>query len=351
MARRPDSVIFAELLERFEPLIRAAFLDAIAEVRDSITLRVVVEMLERGDVEGAIRAMNLEPEAFARLEMILRDAYNSGGLAQVGNLPALRDPEGNRVRFFFSPRNMFGEDWVARHSADLITRATEDMKQAIRQHLTEGLSQGRNPTQTMLSVIGRVEKVSNRRSGGILGLTAAQERYVSSARLELLSGDPALLRNYLTRARRDKRFDRTIAKAIREGRPLSEADVAKITGRYSDGLLKYRSEVIGLNETMTALAKSRENAVRQQIDAGKIAAQDVRKVWKHTPQEHPRFHHRAMNGKSVGIDEQFKLPNGARMSYPHAPDAPAGETLGCKCTYSIKIDYFASVERRFKAAA
>ncbi len=119
----------------------------------------------------------------------------------------------------------------------------------------------------------------------------------------------------------------------------------------SASLLALRGEAIGMNETMTALHKARHDAVAQQIASGKIAQQDVRKVWKHTAQEHPRLHHLAMNGKSVVWGEKFVLPNGVEMDYPHAPDAPANETLFCKCQFSIKIDYFGSVERRFRAEA
>lgn len=350
MPRPTDRQLFEELLSRYEPMVREAFLSAVDEIRNGATLRVIVERLERGDVAGAIDALWLEPEAFARLERAIAEAYNAGGTAVVGNFPIVRDPDGNRVRFYFGVRNPEAEQWLREHAAQLVTRATEDMKEALRQTFTEGLTEGQNPTRTALNAIGRVNRATNRREGGIVGLTAPQERYVSAARRELLSGDPEQLRHYLTRGRRDKRFDRTVQKAIREETPLPPETVARITGRYADRLLELRGDAIGLNETMAALAKSREDAIQQQIEAGKIDVEAVTKVWKHTPQERPRHHHRAMNGKSVPWGEQFELPSGTRMSYPHAPDAPAHETVFCKCTWSVKIDYFASVVRRARAA-
>ncbi|PSM18223.1 head morphogenesis protein [Nitratireductor sp. StC3] len=347
MARRSDRQIFEELLARFESRLRDVFLDCVADIRDTITLRIVVERLEKGDVNGAIEAMHLDPDAFARLETAFAEAYNSGGQATVGNFPRVIDPDGSRVVFRWGLRNPVAEQWLREHSSRLITRIVEDQRDGIRFILSEGLARGRNPKRTALDVVGRVSRVSNRREGGIIGLTTAQQRYVARAREEL--SNPARMADYLRRQRRDRRFDRTVAKALRDGKPLPGDVVDRIVGRYSDRLLQLRGEAIGLSETMTALAKSRDDAIRQQIAAGKIDAAAVTKVWKHTPQEHPRHHHRAMNGKSVGIDDQFELPNGVRMSYPHSDDAPADETVFCKCYHTMKIDFFAAVERRFRA--
>lgn len=348
---KSDRDLVEALFNIHEPRIRSAFLEAVAQIRGSIVLRVVVDRLERGDISGAIAAMHLEADAFARLEMAFRAAYDAGGSATVANLPRVTDQDGDRVLFQFGVRNPEAEAWVRQHSGTMVTRTTADALEAVRVALTDGLARGDNPRRTALDVIGRVDRVTGRRVGGILGLTAPQERFVAKAREQLLSGDPAQLRAYLGRGRRDKRFDRTVVKAIREGKPIPREMVDRIVGRYSDRLLDLRGETVAMNETMTALNKSREDAIRQQVAAGKIAAQDVTKVWLHTPQEHPRLHHQAMNGKSVDLDGFFVLPNGAIMDYPHAPGAPAAEILFCKCLVRYKIDHFASVERRFKAEA
>lgn len=363
MARLTAQQIVDLILSKHEPLIREAFLRAIDDIRSSVTLRVIVEALERGDVEGAVRALQIEPEAFAGLERAIADASADAGQAEVDNLPQVRGADGNRVVWRFGVRNIAAETWLRQHSSTLVTYTTEDMKQSIREVLSEGLAQGQNPTRTGMDIIGRVNRATNRREGGILGLTAPQARAVANARRKLTSGDPAAMREVIgMRAdgsfdpkaglgKRGRRFDRTIAKAIREGKPLPDEFVTRWLGKYSDNLLKLRGDLIGLNETFAAMARGRADAIRQQIDAGKIDVQDVTKVWKHTPQEHPRLHHQAMNGKSVAYGEKFVLPNGVRMDYPHSEDAPISETAFCKCTFAFKIDFFGSVERRFRAEA
>ena len=351
MARKTSRQLIRELLAKHEKVVRDAFLEAVSDITNSATLRVIVERLERGDIIGAVEAVRVEPEAFGVLERAIADAYYDGGQAQIGNWPVVREPDGSQVIWRFGVRDPVVEAWLRDHSSQLITRTTQDMREAIRETLSEGLAHGRNPTRTALDVVGRVSRATNRRAGGIVGLTAPQARAVENARQRLLLGDPAIMREVLGLKRRDRRFDRTILKAIRECKPLSQDFITRWAGRYSDGLLKWRGDLIGLNETNAALARSKEDAIRQQIEAGKLDAQDVVKVWRHTPQESPRLHHRAMNGKSVPYGEKFELPNGVRMDHPHSDDAPISETAFCKCHHALKVDFFASAERRFRGRA
>lgn len=351
MPRRSDAAIIEELLDRFDEHLKAAFLDAIADIRDNITLRVVVERLEKGDVSGAIEAMHLDADAFAKLEMAIREAYNSGGQATVANLPRLTDPQGNRVVFRFGVRNLEAETWLRDHSSQLVSRVVDDQRVAIRTALTEGLEQGQNPRSTALNVIGRISRQSNRREGGIIGLSAAQERYVANAREELASGDPARLQAFLGRERRDKRFDRTIAKAIREEKPLDQEMINRIVGRYSDRLLELRGTMLARTETMMALHKSRDDAIRQQIDAGKLDARDVTKLWRSAGDMRVRHTHRLLHGKTAPMEGAFQSVSGATLRYPGDPTAPASEIIGCRCLVEYKISFFAAVERRFKARA
>jgi hypothetical protein len=339
--------IFDQLLDKYDTVLAEAFFQSIDAIKSSVTLRVVVERLERGDINGAINAIQVEREAFSALELALAEAYNAGGISLVENLPRLKDPEGNRVIFRFGVRNPEGEAWLRDHSSQLVTRITDDQKQGIRQALEEGLTAGRNPNSTALDVIGRINRVTGRREGGTIGLTSQQERFLSSARAELLSGDSALLRNYLTRQRRDKRFDSTAVKAIKEGKPIPADMASRMVGRYADRLLLLRGETLARTETMTALGTARENAMRQQIVNGKVAASDVQKIWRSAGDSRVRHTHRVLNGKAVGIDGSFQSQSGAVLRYPGDPLAPTNEIVGCRCHLDYKVDYFASVVRTY----
>ncbi|MFI5409134.1 phage minor head protein [Kaistia sp. UC242_56] len=351
MARRSDRDLIEGLLATQEDAVRAAFMEAIADIVNTVVLKIVVERLERGDIEGALQALQLDAAAFSKLELRLADAYNSGGMATVGSMPKVRDPQGGRVVFRFGVRNLEAETWLREHSSALITAILDDQRVAIRLALSEGLAEGQNPRATALNVVGRVNRVTGRREGGIIGITSAQERYVANARQELVSGDPAQLRAYLGRERRDKRFDRTILGAIKSGKPLDAEMITRIVGRYSDRLLELRGEFLARTETMMALSKGRDDAIRQQIEAGKIRVEDVTKIWRSAGDNRVRHTHRALNGKKVPMEGVFQSPSGAVLRFPCDPRAPISEISGCRCVVSYDIDYFASVVERFKAEA
>lgn len=211
-----------------------------------------------------------------------------------------------------------------------------------------GQIEGRNPRGTALDITGRINRATGRREGGIIGLNTAQTDAVIRARQELLSGDPAQLRNYLTRARRDKRFDRLVAKAIKDGKPVAKADVDRIVGRYKDRLLQLRGETIARTETLAGLNAGKQEGIRQLIDSGKVQRSQVKKIWRATGDSRTRDSHMALNGAEAGIDEAFVSPlTGARMLFPHDTSlgAPASETIQCRCYFEIKIDYFAPFRR------
>jgi hypothetical protein len=342
---------FDELLNTLEPKLAEAFRQSIQAIRNNVILARVVEKLERGDINGAIAALQIEPEAFAALDRSILDAYNAGGVAAVGEYPKIKDPVGNRVLFSFGVRNEAGEAALRQLSSSLITGISDDSKEGARITLASGLEAGRNPKSTALDLVGRVDPITKLRQGGTIGLTSAQTAMMEKYRAAMLSGDETLLRAYLELGTRDKRFDRTIAAAIASGRPMPMDTVQRIIGRLSDNNLKLRGETIGQNETMNALSMARDDAIRQQINGGKVASTDITKTWKLSISEHKRLQHVAFVGKAMPVDEAFIAADGTPIMYPHAPGLPAKHALGCKCRIEYQIDFIGAAARRYRAQA
>lgn len=346
MAREDQKALINRLFDAGDERLLRAFMVSIQSIKDQINLSAVVAQLERGDINGAIAEMNLDADAFARFELAVVETYNDGGFGTTENLPRVTGPDGSRAVFRWGVRNLEAESWLANHSSMLVSRILDDQRVGIRAALAEGLAEGENPRQTALAVVGRVNRVTGRREGGIIGITSAQERYVANARRELLSGDPEQLRNYLTRERRDKRFDRSIERAIQTKKPIPREMVEKVLARYSDRLLSLRGEMLARTETMTALSKGRDDALRQQIQNGKLQAEDLTKIWHSTNDDRTRHTHRALNGVQLPMDGYFQSPSGSLLRFPGDPEAPASETVGCRCWLEYKIDYIGQVVRR-----
>ena len=83
--------------------------------------------------------------------------------------------------------------------------------------------------------------------------------------------------------------------------------------------------------------------MEQVFDEGLAEREAVRKVWHSTRDGRSRPDHLAMNGKSVGWDESFILPDGTRMSGPHDPNAPASQLISCRCWEEHSTDFSRTV--------
>lgn len=324
--------------EAAEPQIRLAFLEIIRRLVARFSLKSLEQWITQGRYDEVGRSALTEARLSPLAEAI-RNAYKDGGEYGATQLA--------RVRFVFNLRNPVAEAWLREHSSQLVTRIIADQLEAIRETVANGTLLGRNPRQTALDIAGRVSAQTGRRTGGIVGLTSPQVRFVNSARVELLSGDPTLLRNYLTRVARDKRFDRTVLGAINSGKPLSRATVDRIVGRYADRLLKVRADTIARTEALTAFNTARDESFRQAIEAGTIQAQDVTKTWKSAADSRVRDSHRTLNGQKRKMSELFQSPTGALMRFPGdtSINALGADTIQCRCIASYKIDFIGAALR------
>lgn len=335
---------FDLLVADFEPELRKAFVEAVADLRSNIDFTLAIERLERKDVAGALAALHLTTAAFRPLERAIANAFEGGGIATVAAMPKLRDPSGGKMVLRFDVRNVSAENWLRTHSSKFAEDITKDMQRSIAEALEEGLSQGLNPKQSITRIAGPLNRVTGKREGGIVGLSHNQAEYVSAARKELLSGDPALLKNYMTRIRRDKRFDRTISKAIREGKPISAEIAGKAATSYSNKLLALRAETIARTETAGALGQAQKEAYAQAIETGAVRDDQIEKVWHTANDGKVRDTHSAMDGQRVPRSGRFVSPSGATLDYPCDPSAPVEEIANCRCWCQYRVNYLKGVE-------
>ena len=336
MARKPTLL---DLLDKYEPPLAKAFIAAIQEITSKVQIGRFAEALERGDINRAIEALYLDRAAFERFEETIREAYLEGGRVTVDDLPVIKQPDGSRFVIRFNARNLRAEQWLREHSSELVTRVIAEQRDSIRSHLQTGLQDSRNPRSVALDIVGRINKATGRREGGVVGLSAPQERAVTNARQELSQGDYGA---YLQRTKRDKRFDRLIARAEREERQLTQAEIGKIINRYSDRLLKLRGDTIGRTEALASLHAAQYEALMQLVDTGKVTANQVRRVWDSAGDLRVRRDHAIADGQSVGLFEDFKV-GGRSMRFPGDPRGGPDQVINCRCVARTRIDFLANV--------
>ena len=80
-------------IDALEPVIRDAFLKSIADIRSEAQFALVVDALERGDVQRLVAVLNLDPTFFAPLDRAIQGAYIEGGIRALNGLPVMPDPD------------------------------------------------------------------------------------------------------------------------------------------------------------------------------------------------------------------------------------------------------------------
>ncbi len=341
---RAKGALFDALAQRYGREVAAAFLAAVESIRAGAEIQRVAAAIEAGQIEEALNALNIDAAAYEDMLNAIRNAQTEGGKAAIEDFPK-RQANGSALVVRFSGRNPAAEQWLRDHSSQLITRITEDQRAAARSSLRDSLEAGVNPRTAALRIVGTLNRATGKREGGILGLSGPQEGYVRNARAELASGDPTALRAYLGRKQRDKRFDRTIERAIREETAPPAATIRKAILAYESRLLKLRGDTIGRVEALSALQAAKHEAYRQAIESGQVAESAVRKVWRSAGDFRVRHTHRALNGDSVAFREPFVTPSGARMRYPldTSLGAGAGEIVNCRCDVEYRIDFLSNL--------
>jgi hypothetical protein len=346
--RLPKSI--REALAKLEPKVRKAFLDAIGDIRKAADPAAIARMIERGDIEAAIRAMRFEPGLFGPLDRALEEAYRSGAIAALAELPRIRDPyDGGQVVIGFNGRHPRAEVWAKEIAGGLITEIVEGQRETARGIIQQGIVAGVNPKATALELVGRINKRTGQREGGIIGLTGridpatgkwtGQVGWSNDARAQLEAGDYSA---YRSRKLRNKAMDRIIAKAERTGKPLTTAEIDKIIGAYRNNILRYRGEVIARTESITALRAGAHEGFLQLVDSGAVRDDQIVRRWRATGDDRTRHTHMAMNDTTLrGMKTPWLVGGSSLMMYPGDTSLGAAieTTVSCRCYQEFRINY------------
>lgn len=310
-----DASRLERLLSSEEPKIRDAFLNMVGTLKSNLDLGELADLIENGQLEEALAsALRSIPK---NLEAAVMDTYITAARSTAESIGRSL----GEIIIDFDVVNDGAVSAMRANNLRLVQGFTSQQTQATRAALLDGIERGVNPRD-----MARVFRDS-------IGLTAKQQQAVMNYRNSLLGLD----RDALNRGLRDRRFDSTVERAIRDGNPLSAAQVQRMTERYRERMLKYRAEVIARTEALRSVHEGAQAMYDQAIGNGDLRADQLIRTWNTARDERVRPSHQTMDGQERGYDEPFVSGKGALLMFPGDSRAPAEETIQCRCVVSTRI--------------
>ena len=339
MARRKTIM---DLLDELEPSVRKAFQQALANIRSDVQFAALEAAIRSGNVGAAIEAIGLDASYFRPLEEALRTAHIAAGDFTIADVKRRGARQGVKVTGMFDSRNFRAEGILRQFSSDKIVEIVESTREAVREALTDAITRGTSPRSAALDLVGRVGP-GGVRTGGVVGLDAQKAAWVRNMGDNLRNLDNI----YFTRKLRDKRFDGLVRRAIKAGKPVSEADIARITARYTGRLQKLRGEAIARTELLGSLHAAQAEGLQQMVDSGQVNSDAITNKWDASSDKFTRDSHRAADGQIRQQGEAFNI-GGYAMMYPgdSGLGAPAAEVVNCRCVLRPDIDFIKGLKER-----
>lgn len=300
-----------------EPGIATGFLQGIRQLRATLNEAEVVRWIQAGNAE---RAAQMVMRGFGEHAFDgLRNAIVQAGIAAAEN-----EAKNAHIVVRFESVNPRSLVAIQQQGASLVREVAETTRAGIRGYVEQGLMNGLNP----------IDQARDIRT--IIGLTERQARAVANFRRLLTRLDPEAL----TRALRDKRFDRTVLAAIEAGQALPAAHVDRMVQAYHKRYLKYRSEVIARSESIGALYTGQQDLWSQAVASGSVSADEMVRFWytaddgKMNAAGHATACDKCkeiarLNPNGVGLRAAFRTPTGLVMGPPVHPQ--------CRCVVFTRL--------------
>jgi hypothetical protein len=311
-----------------------SFLNGTSDIADNARLAEIERAMQFGP-EEVIRIMNIDATAFNEFRAELLQVYGNAGIDTIAG-QTWRYPNGARAVVRWNTLSPRVETYARERIGGLIQNITEETIGNVRNTIADGYALGRSRNRIATDLIGRLQ--DGKRIGGVIGISEQQRQWIGNMRAVLMS-DPIKALDY---TKRDMRFDTVIKKAARDGKPLSLAQIDRITAQYSDKLLKSRGLTIARTEAAKAVEEGKYEAWKQALEKTGIPEQFVIRTWNHRGRGlKDRPPHVAMNGTSIrGLTFPFVLNDGTAMLTPHDTTYGAGPSniINCDCVADYSID-------------
>lgn len=327
-----------KLIENLEPQVRDAFVASVNRVTGQVRLSELVAALQVGDIEAALQIVRMDRGAFRPYEQAFAAAYGAGGDEAYAALVKQGRARGAQVRGYFSEANLRAQRFVENRSSMLIAEINDGTRAAVRNMLSTGMQTNTSPRTAALNLVGRVNRATGVREGGLVGLTSGQQRWAAGAAMDLLQGDGAA---YFKRTARNRAYDKAIRAALqRNGRVPAQLRDRAVLG-YKNNLLRYRGETIARTELLGGLHSAQDEAVTQMMENENMPQDSITELWDASNDASTRESHAAMDGQKRGRGEPFTTGAGYSLLYPgdRSSGAPVEEIVNCRCVKRVDVDW------------
>ena len=294
---------------RLRPDLARAELRAYELLRATINERELTALIRSGAIESIIADMlpdSLVDSAFAPLRANLQT-----GLIDAGDLASRDLPVSWRTSFHtLNPQVITAAQKIDTRVYQGLIKA--DLKETFRQHILAGMEKGHPPAKIA------------RGARQMLGLAPNQEAAVRNFRQMLEDGDRTALR----RALRDRRFDRTLNRALGvRGDGLTANQITRMTDRYRKRMIAFNANTHARTASIDVQKAAQRMTWEDAIDRDLVERQVLRRTWLTVGDDRVRDEHVAMNGQTVGFDERFS--NGEME--------PGESTFNCRCVARVFV--------------
>lgn len=296
------------LIAHHETRIQEAFISAVNSAQSSILLADLTGLLERGLFDQALRmadSIPLSVSSTVNLAFTESGASTSSVVATFTATPT-----------FFDQTNSRAVNIMRENRGFLIREFSQSQRNTVTDVISDGIRRGLNP----------IEQARNFRSS--IGLTEYQNNAVRNYERLLQNNSSQALK----RALRDGRSDVSLRNAIRDNKPLKQAQIDRMVNRYRERFIKYRGEVIGRTEALRSVHEANNEAFNQAIESGTLTQDELESEWSVTNDTNLRDSHALLSGVKQPFGEPFLSGNGNFLRFPGDPLAPAGDTVQCRCS-------------------
>lgn len=320
------------LTGRLENKLRAAWVQAMRELKDLNGLPGLEARIAASDTAELIRGIDVATEAFT-------SDVAAGYVFAAQRAAKVIDGVVEQA-FRFSITDPAAHEWMTGIANDLAASLVEEQQTVARMVVRDGIMRG-------LSERAIAEDVQ-----GSIGLSPASLQQVWNYRATLEANDYArAARDYQLA---DGRYDAALVRADDAGTTIGPDRLDGIVDAYRNNWVKFRANGIALESAQEASHAGVRDAFGQAVDKGVFASGDVEREWHTVGDDRVRDSHADMAGQKRDLDTPFTSGAGVDLMYPGDPDAPAKETAGCRCSVAVRVRGFdfskalASVSKTFR---